>query len=418
MPITLSQLHAREVLDSRGNPTVAVRATLSDGSTDEAMVPSGASTGEHEALELRDADEKRFHGKGVLNACRAVNEDIAQALRGMDVASQRAIDERMIALDGTENKSRFGANAILGASLAIARARARAEGVSLYRSLAAQFGYAQARWSLPVPMMNVLNGGVHADSGLDIQEYMIVPQHARFAERVRIGSEVFHSLKAVLKERGDVVAVGDEGGFAPHVGRNEEALVVLHEAIERAGYVPGVHVQLALDPASSEFFKNGMYQFDAHSITASELIAVYRRWVSDYHVISIEDGLAEDDWNNWETLTRELGATTQLVGDDLFVTNVKRLQMGIDQKVANSILIKVNQIGSLSETIDAIQLAQNHQYTVVISHRSGETEDTTIADLAVAVGAQYIKTGSLSRSERIAKYNRLMAIEEELESVQ
>lgn len=416
MSLTLTHLHAREILDSRGNPTVAVRATLSDGSTDEAMVPSGASTGEHEALELRDNDTGRYHGKGVLTACRNVNTEIAQALIGMNVSSQRVIDRKMIALDGTENKSRLGANAILGVSLAIARARAKAEGMPLYRSLAQQFGFAQSQWTFPTPMMNVLNGGVHADSGLDIQEYMIVPHHERFADRVRIGSEIFHSLKEVLKERGDVVAVGDEGGFAPHVGRNEEALVVLHEAIKKAGYTPGKEVSLAIDAASSELFKSGRYTFDAHSIDAQELVATYERWIDQYHLISIEDGLAEDDWSNWEMLTHRLGKRVQLVGDDLFVTNVKRLQEGVDRSVANSILIKVNQIGTLSETIDAIQLAQESKYTVVISHRSGETEDTTIADLAVAVGAEYIKTGSLSRSERIAKYNRLMAIEEEIHS--
>lgn len=414
MSYTLSSLHAREILDSRGNPTVAVRATLSDGSTDEAMVPSGASTGEHEALELRDGDPKRFQGKGVVQACAHVNTEIAAALIGSDIADQRALDERMIALDATPNKSRLGANAILGVSLAVARARAIAEHKPLYRSLADQFGFVRATWTLPTPMMNVLNGGVHADSGLDIQEYMIVPQHPRFAERVRIGAEVFYALKQVLKERGDVIAVGDEGGFAPHVGRNEEALVVLHEAITKAGYTPGVEVALALDPASSEFFNNGKYTFDAHALTAQELIDVYARWISKYHIMSIEDGLAQDDWDQWAVMTQRLGATTQLVGDDLFVTNSERLRMGIDKKVANSILIKVNQIGTLSETIDAIQLAQKQKYTIVISHRSGETEDTTIADLAVAVGAQYIKTGSLSRSERIAKYNRLMQIEDEL----
>ncbi|MCW1930267.1 MAG: phosphopyruvate hydratase [Candidatus Kerfeldbacteria bacterium] len=414
MPLTLTQLHAREILDSRGNPTLAVRATLSDGSTDEAMVPSGASTGEHEALELRDNDPRRYHGKGVLNACAHVNTEIAKALIGQSIESQSDVDRTMITLDGTENKARLGANAILGVSLAIARARTKAEGVPLYRSLAQQFGFPTDRWTFPIPMMNVLNGGVHADSGLDVQEYMIVPQHVRFSERVRIGSEVFHSLKEVLKERGDVVAVGDEGGFAPHVGRNEEALVVLHQAITAAGYTPGNEVKLAIDTASSELFKNGRYTFDAHTIDAQELIETYERWTREYHLVSIEDGLAEDDWENWRVLTERLGARTQLIGDDLFATDVKRVRMGIENRVANSVLIKPNQIGTLSETIEAVKLAQHSNYTVVISHRSGETEDTTIADLAVAVGAQYIKTGSLSRSERVAKYNRLMAIEEEI----
>lgn len=414
-PFILSRLSAREVLDSRGNPTVAVTATLSLGASAEALVPSGASTGVHEALELRDGDSARYLGTGVLKACAYVENEIAQVLLGIDVSDQRALDNAMIALDGTPNKSRLGANAILGVSLACARARAVAENIPLYRSLAKQFGYPDSGYTLPTPMMNVINGGVHADSGLDIQEFMILPQHARFAERVRIGSEVFHHLKSLLKERGDVVAVGDEGGFAPHIGRNEEGFRVLSEAVSKAGYTLGRDVMLACDVAASEFYKNEKYTFDAHSLSAEELIALYEQWIPQYHIISIEDGFAEDDWASWKMMTERLGKTIRLVGDDLFVTDPKRLQRGITEGIANSILIKVNQIGTLSETIDAIQLAQKNNYTVVISHRSGETEDTTIADLAVAVRAQYIKTGSLSRSERIAKYNRLMAIELDLQ---
>jgi len=408
----LQSLLSREVLDSRGNPTVAVRATLADGSTAEAMVPSGASTGSHEALELRDNDEKRYGGKGVLQACANVTEKIFPLLRDMDVEDQRAVDQAMIALDGTPNKAVLGANAILGVSLAIARAVAVSRKLPLYVSLRQTFGLGEPR--LPYQMMNVLNGGVHADNGLDIQEFMIIPQHARLAERVRMGAEIFHTLKKILQDRGNTTAVGDEGGFAPHIARNEEGLVLLKEAVEKAGHAFGTDVKLGLDVAASEFFKNGSYRFDGAPLTAAQLTAKYSEWIEKYALASIEDGLSEDDWQNWQTHTRDLGGRTILVGDDLFVTNVARLQQGIDQGVANAILIKVNQIGSLTETIDTILLAQKNHYTVCVSHRSGETEDTTIADLAVAVGAEYIKTGSLSRSERVAKYNRLMAIEAEL----
>lgn len=410
----LQSLLAREVLDSRGNPTVAVRATLENGVSAEAMVPSGASTGVHEALELRDEDAKRYGGKGVLNACRNVNEVIFPAIRETDVTKQRAIDEAMIALDGTPNKSKLGANALLGVSLAVAHVAARAQGSELYAYLRTAFGIADTAYRMPFPMMNILNGGRHANNGLNIQEFMIVPQASTLHERVRYGAEVFQALKGLLNEKGYPTSVGDEGGFAPTLSKNEEALKLIAEAVARAGFTFGTEIKTAMDPASSEFFADGMYTFDAEKISAEELMRVYESWIEPYHVISIEDALAEDDWSNWAAFTKRVGSRMMLVGDDLFVTNAARLQQGIDQGVGNAILIKVNQIGSLTETMDTIALARKHGYQIVVSHRSGETEDTTIADLAVAVNAEYIKTGSLSRSERVAKYNRLMAIELQL----
>ncbi|MFC1598121.1 phosphopyruvate hydratase [Patescibacteria group bacterium] len=411
----LESLFAREVLDSRGNPTVAVKAVLEDGATAEAMVPSGASTGVHEALELRDGDNRRFGGKGVLKACANVNEKIFSALEGVDVSDQRAVDQAMLDLDGSENKSELGANAILGVSLAVAQAMAKSKGVELYEYIRETFGLKLGDYSLPYPMMNIINGGEHADNKLEIQEFMVVPQQAELRERVRCGAEVFHALKKLLKEQGNITAVGDEGGFAPELESNEEALKQIKEAVGKAGYEFGKDVKIAMDPAASEFFKDGKYTFDGKQISADELTNIYDSWVEPYAIVSIEDGLSEDDWDNWVKHTEQLGEKIALVGDDLFVTNVKRLQEGIDKKVGNAILIKVNQIGSLSETIDTINLACENEYKVIVSHRSGETEDTTIADLAVAVNADYIKTGSLSRSERVAKYNRLMAIEQNLQ---
>lgn len=407
----LQSLHAREVLDSRGNPTVAVRATLENGLSAEAMVPSGASTGVHEVLELRDDDKARYGGKGVLKACANVNDLIFPAVRELDITDQRGIDEAMIALDGTENKSKLGANAILGVSLAVAHVAARAQGVELYQYLRTTFGITEKEFRMPSPMMNILNGGQHANNGLDIQEYMIVPQAATLAERVRYGTEVFHALKKILNEKGFTTGVGDEGGFAPKLKNNEEALKLIAQAVAAAGFTLGKEILTAMDPASSEFYKESMYSFDGEKISAQQLMNMYESWIEPYKVMSIEDALAEDDWANWVTFTSKVGKQILLVGDDLFVTNKKRLQQGIDQQVGNAILIKVNQIGSLTETMDTIALARQHGYKVVVSHRSGETEDTTIADLAVAVNAEHIKTGSLSRSERIAKYNRLMAIE-------
>lgn len=414
MPMKIQKIHAREVLDSRGNPTVAVMIELDDGARAEAMVPSGASTGVHEALELRDNDQTRYGGKGVLTACHNVNTAIAQQLVGMDAADQRAIDEALIALDGTENKSSLGANALLGVSLAIARVRAVSQKKPLYQSIRDAFALSLTEYRLPYPMMNIVNGGEHANNNVDVQECMIVPQQTNCRERIRCGAEVFHALKSILDEKGDSTAVGDEGGFAPNLPKNEDGLKLIAEAVEKAGYVLGTNVMIAMDPAASEFYKEGVYVFDGEKKTASEMTAIFSSWIDQYHIVSIEDGLAEDDWEGWKDHTVQLGGKIALVGDDLFVTNQKRLQKGIDEKVANAILIKVNQIGTLSETIDTILLARKHHYKVVVSHRSGETEDTFIADLAVAVNADYIKTGSLSRSDRVAKYNRLLAIEEEL----
>jgi enolase len=408
----IAEIKAREILDSRGNPTIEVDVRLSGGALGRAAVPSGASTGAHEALELRDGDPKRYGGKGVLKAVANATGIIAPNLKGADAADQAGLDRRLIALDGTENKSRLGANAMLGVSLAAAYAAAAAKGLPLYRYLG------QDAHVMPVPMMNILNGGKHADSSVDMQEFMIAPLGApSFAEALRIGAEVFHALAAILKKRGHSTNVGDEGGFAPNLKSNEEPIEVILEAIAKAGYRPGDDVSVALDPASSEFYENGKYVFarsDKKSRGAEEMVRFYADWLDRYPIVSIEDGLAEDDWNGWRLLTRELGERVQLVGDDLFVTNPKRLSRGIDESAANSILIKLNQIGTLTETLSAIQMARSANYTAVISHRSGETEDTTIADLAVATGVGQIKTGSLSRGERLAKYNRLLRIAEEL----
>jgi enolase 1/2/3 len=409
----VSSVHAREILDSRGDPTVSVDVELRGGARATAMVPSGASTGAHEAAELRDGDKRRYRGKGVLKAVANVNDVIARELSGRDASDQAAIDDHLLALDGTPNKSKLGANAILGVSLAIARAAAAAKGVPLYRYL----GGADAH-VLPVPLMNVLNGGKHATDSADLQEYMLVPVGApSFREALRMGAEVFHALKAVLHDLGLGTGVGDEGGFAPSgLASNEQPIELILTAIDRAGYHAGRDVALALDPASTELFSNGKYALarEGRSLDSAGMVALYRTWADRYPLVSIEDGLAEDDWSGWKTLTSELGDRMQLVGDDLFVTNVERIERGVREKIANAVLIKVNQIGTLSETIAAIELARRSGYASVISHRSGETEDTTIADLAVALGTGQIKTGSLSRSERTAKYNRLLEIELEL----
>jgi len=414
MPVmNIADVHAREVLDSRGNPTVEAQVTLVDGTVGRAIVPSGASTGEHEAVELRDGDSNRFLGKGVLKAVENVNGEIADALGNMDAADQRALDQKMIELDGTNNKGRLGANAILSVSMAAARAAAAGYDQPLYRYL----GGAGAN-TLPVPMMNILNGGAHADNNVDFQEFMVMPVGAEsFSEGLRWGVEVFHTLKGVLKKRGYNTAVGDEGGFAPSLKSNVEAIEVVLEAIQQAGYKPGEEISIALDPAASEFYQDGKYVFkksDKSAKSSDDMVRFWSKWANDYPIVSLEDGLSEEDWEGWASLTKELGNKIQLVGDDLFVTNVEFLQEGIDKHVANSILIKVNQIGTVSETLDAIDLARRNGYTSVVSHRSGETEDTFIADLAVATGAGQIKTGSASRTDRIAKYNQLLRIEEEL----
>jgi enolase len=414
MPDTsIVEIRGRQVLDSRGNPTVEAEVYLGDGTRARAIVPSGASTGEHEAVELRDDDPNQYKGKGVLKAVENVNGEIAEHLAGMDAADQRTLDAKMIELDGTPNKGRLGANAILAVSMAAARASANAFDLPLYRYL----GGAAAN-TLPTPMMNILNGGAHADNNVDFQEFMVMPVGAEsFSEALRWGVEVFHTLKGVLKKRGYNTSVGDEGGFAPSVKSNVEAIEVVLEAIQQAGYKPGEDISVALDPAVSELYQDGKYVFkksDKSAKTSEEMVKYWSKWVDDYPIVSIEDGLAEDDWDGWALLTKEVGDKIQLVGDDLFVTNVERLQRGIDENVANSILIKVNQIGSVSETLDAIDLARRNGYTSVISHRSGESEDTFIADLAVATGAGQIKTGSASRTDRVAKYNQLLRIEEEL----
>ncbi len=410
---TITAIIAREVLDSRGNPTVEAEIQLESGAIGRAIVPSGASTGEHEAVELRDGDKKRFMGKGVLQAVENVNGEIADTVAGFDAADQRALDARMIELDGTENKGRLGANAILAVSMAAARASASAFELPLYRYL----GGAGAN-TLPTPMMNILNGGAHADNNVDFQEFMVMPVGApSFSEALRWGVEVFHTLKGVLKKRGYNTSVGDEGGFAPSVKSNVEAIEVVLEAIQQAGYKPGAEIAIALDPAASEFYQDGKYVFkksDKSAKSSDDMVRFYAKWANDYPIVSLEDGLAENDWEGWANLTKELGGKIQLVGDDIFVTNISFLQEGIDKGVANSILIKVNQIGTVSETFDAIDLARRNGYTSVISHRSGETEDAFIADLAVATGAGQIKTGSASRTDRIAKYNQLLRIEEEL----
>ena len=402
---------AREILDSRGNPTVEVEVFLESGAWGRAAVPSGASTGEREAVELRDSDPKRYLGKGVRRAVDNVNEIIAPELIGMDPFEQALIDKLLIELDGTENKSRLGANAILGVSLAVAKAAAMELGLPLYRYI----GGINAK-VLPVPMMNVLNGGVHADNNLDIQEFMIMPVGAPdFSEALRMASETFHTLKKVLKEKGYNTNVGDEGGFAPDLKSNKEALDLLVEAIQKAGYNPGEDIVLAIDAASSSFYENGSYLFEGKKCSAEDMIRWYEEVVENYPIVSIEDGLAENDWEGWKRLTQALGNRIMLVGDDLFVTNVEYIKRGIEEGVANAVLIKLNQIGTLTETLEAIELATRAGYKVVISHRSGETEDTTIADLAVAVNAGFIKTGSLCRTDRICKYNQLLRIEEELD---
>ena len=406
-------IHAREVIDSRGNPTVEAEVTLADGSFGRAIVPSGASTGEHEAVELRDGDAERYSGKGVLKAVENVNGEIAEALANLDASDQRALDKKMIELDGTENKGRLGANALLAVSMASARAAANSFGLPLYRYL----GGAGAN-TLPTPMMNILNGGAHADNNVDFQEFMVMPVGApSFSEALQWGVQVFHVLKGVLKKRGLNTAVGDEGGFAPSVKSNVEAIELVLEAINQAGFKPGYEIAIALDPACSELYKEGKYIFkksDNSVKSSDDMVLYWSKWARDYPIVSIEDGLAEDDWDGWKNLTEQIGGKIQLVGDDLFVTNTERLQEGIDKGVANSILIKVNQIGTVSETLDAIDLARRNGYTSIISHRSGESEDTFIADLAVATGAGQIKTGSASRTDRIAKYNQLLRIEEEL----
>ena len=411
------KVYGREILDSRGNPTVEVDVYTAAGAVGRAAVPSGASTGVHEAVELRDGQKDRFMGKGVLKAVQNVNSTLAEAVEGMEVSDQAELDARMIEVDGTENKGAMGANALLGISLAAAKAAAQETGQDLYRYV----GGCNAT-VLPVPMMNILNGGSHADNRVDFQEFMIMPVGApTFREAVRMGSEVFHNLKKVLKGRGYSTNVGDEGGFAPDLKSNEEALEVILQAIENAGYKPKEDICIALDPASSEFFdtEKNIYKLKwstGDELTPAQMVDYWKTWCDKYPIISIEDGMAEDDWDGWKLLTDTIGNRCQLVGDDLFVTNVKRLQMGLDKKVANSILIKVNQIGTLTETINAVSLAQRNLYTAVMSHRSGETEDTTIADLAVALGTGQIKTGSASRTDRICKYNQLMRIEEMLGS--
>jgi enolase len=409
---SIVDVKAREVLDSRGNPTVEVEVFLEDGAVGKAIVPSGASTGLHEALEMRDGEKERYGGKGVLKAVENVNEVIAEEIVGMDALDQAEIDMTLIELDGTENKSHLGANAILGVSLAVAKAAASSLDLPLYRYI----GGLTAR-ELPVPMMNVINGGVHADNKLDMQEFMIVPAGANsFREALRMGVEVYQSLKKLLKSKGLSTGVGDEGGFAPDISTPEEALGLLVEAIEKAGYEPGKAVYLAMDPAASELWEDGKYVLKGmgKTLTSEEMVELYEKLIVKFPIILLEDGLAEDDWEGWRLLTERLGSKIQLVGDDIFVTNIKRLQKGIEEKVANSILIKVNQIGTLTETLQCIQIAKKGGYATVISHRSGETEDTTIADLAVAVNAGQIKTGAPARTERVAKYNQLLRIEEDL----
>jgi len=411
MKTAILDVKARQILDSRGNPTVEVDVILQDGSFGRAAVPSGASTGEHEAVELRDGDKSKYNGKGVLKAVANVNGEIKKAIKGSDALKQGELDQALIDLDGTPNKGRLGANAILGVSLAAAKAAAASKKMPLYRYI----GGDKAK-VLPIPMMNILNGGAHADNNVDLQEFMIMPIGAdSFSEALRWGAETFHSLKKILHDKKLSTAVGDEGGFAPDLKSNEEAVEVILAAIDKAGYKAGKDISIALDPASSSFYEDGKYILEAEpkvKNSSQDMIDFYSRWVSKYPIVSIEDGLAEDDWDGWKKLTDALGKKTQLVGDDLFVTNVKRLRMGIERKVANSILIKVNQIGTLSETLDSIDLAKKYGYTAVVSHRSGETEDTTISHLVVATNTGQIKTGSVCRTDRICKYNELLRIEE------
>ena len=411
----VTKVKGREVLDSRGNPTVEVDLELDGKYFGRAIVPSGASTGEREAVELRDGDKTKFKGKGVSKAVANVNETIANNIVGKEFQSQKEIDEKMIELDGTPNKSKLGANAILGVSMAFAKAAAAVKGIPLYRYLSDK-----GKYVLPVPCMNVINGGKHADNNVDFQEFMIAPHNAAtFKDSIRMGVEVFHTLKEILKKKGYSTGVGDEGGFAPNLKSNEEAVEVILEGIEKAGYKPGTDVSICLDPAASEMWEDGQYKFfksDQHLASSDEMIEIWKKWVNDYPIILIEDGMAENDWNGWHKVTTELGGKIELVGDDIFCTNPKILKEGIEKKVANSILIKLNQIGTVSETLETINLAYANNYNCFVSHRSGETEDTTIADLTVAVGAGHLKTGSGCRSERIAKFNQLIRIEEELGS--
>src|ERR1700712_2856610 len=413
IPAIIADIQAREILDSRGNPTVEADVILESGVVGRAAVPSGASTGEHEAVELRDNDSARYLGKGVRMAVQNIEETIAPALAGADATDQMGIDAALIEMDGTPNKSNLGANAILAVSMAVARAAAASQRTPLYRYLGGV-----SACMLPVPMMNIINGGAHADNSVDMQEFMIAPYGAtKFSESLRMGVEVFHNLKTVLKKRGYSTAVGDEGGFAPNLKSNDEAIEVVLEAITLAGYKPGEQIGIALDPASSEFYQDGMYVFkksDKSRRTSEQMVEFYANWRRQYPIVSIEDGLAEDDWDGWKLMTETMGSNTQLVGDDLFVSNTARLKRGIEMGVANSILVKVNQIGTLTETLDAIAVGRAAGYTAVMSHRSGETEDTTIADLAVATGCGQIKTGAPSRSDRVAKYNQLLRIEEAL----
>ena len=413
MSAKIKDIKARQIIDSRGNPTVEVDCILDNDILGRAAVPSGASTGEHEAIELRDGDKAKYLGKGVLKAVSNVNDTIANELKGDEPFNQRAIDDKLIALDGTENKANLGANAILGVSLAVSKAAAASNGIALYEYLGGKDANI-----LPSPMMNIINGGSHADNNVDLQEFMIMPVGVKtFTDAIRAGAEVFHNLKSILKGMKLETAVGDEGGFAPNLKSNKEALDVIIQAIEKAGYKPGDEISIALDPASSEFYKEGKYTLTAEENperSAEDMVSFYKEWVEKYPIISIEDGLSEDDWDGWAKLTSAIGDKVQLVGDDLFVTNTKRLKQGIDSGIANSILIKVNQIGTLSETLDAINMAKGAGYTAVMSHRSGETEDTTISHLAVATGVGQIKTGSMCRTDRVAKYNELLRIEEAL----
>jgi enolase len=421
MSAKIVRVHGRQILDSRGNPTVEADVVLAGGTLGRAAVPSGASTGEHEALELRDGDKSRYLGKGVLQAVENINTTIAQAMVGMDAADQRALDRRMIEADGTPNKGKLGANAILAISMAAARAAAAALRQPLYKYLARYSSVPDAD-SLPVPMMNILNGGAHADNSVDVQEFMAMPVGAKsFSDALRMGVEVFHNLKAVLKKRGYSTAVGDEGGFAPNLKSNEEALEVVLEAIAAAGYKAGEQVAIALDPAASQFYDKASRKYifkksDKSARTSDKMVEFWANWVRQYPIVSLEDGMSEDDWEGWKHLTRELGGKLQLVGDDIIVTNPKIFERGIEQKIANAILIKLNQIGTVTETIEAIEMARNAGYASVVSHRSGETEDTFIADFVVAMGTGQIKTGSASRTDRVAKYNQLLRIEEELGS--
>lgn len=414
----IKQVIAREILDSRGNPTIEAKIALENGLTAVAKVPSGASTGAHEAWELRDGG-KRYDGKGVLKAVKHVNVDIARAVVGMEVFDIEKIDAAMIALDGTSNKSKLGANAILAVSLAAVRAGAVAASMPLYAYIRQAYRLPEKEYRLPVLGMNIINGGRHADNGLSVQEFMIMPKHKLLRERVRMGAQIFHALAGLLHEKGFVTGVGDEGGFAPELLNNEKAIQYIMQAIKLAGWEPGKHVFLALDVAASEFYRNKKYYFlgKKQAWSASDMVSNIKNWIKKYPIVSVEDGLAEDDWSNWATLTKEVGKNVALVGDDLFVTNPDRIAKGVAEHVANTVLIKINQIGTVSETIKAVRLARQHNYSIFVSHRSGETADTFIADLAVAVNAEYMKTGSLSRSERIEKYNRLMEIEQELESV-